>query len=761
MVDATSGAARPTRTMRVMSLAVGLAFVAGASAETGVKDYSRAERFLKWNADKFVANGELTHHWIGDTDRFWYARDTDEGEQYIVVDAATLEREAVIDPSELKTKAPAGVPGDLVSPDGRRSVFLREHDLWLRSPDDDTLSRLTDDGQEHYAYGRLAGSSTMAVTLDRLEARMPPVALWSPDSSKVLTHRLDERNVDSLHLLQYAPDEGNVRPVLHTYRYAMPGDEHKPLSELVIIDVDSGAATTVDLPPLPVTFLGPISDNRVWWDADSGKVYVLPREEGQKTLALLAANVATGEVVTLIEEHSDTYVDAAADGTGPPSVRVLANGEIIWYSERDGWGHLYLYDGAGKLIRQLTKGAWQVRSIVHVDEVERRVYFTGGGREAGRDPYLRHLYVVNLDGSDVVLLTPEDADHDIKVEMSGIQAMLTPDAPGPQEVGFSPSGRYFVDSYSRPDLPPVTVVRSVDGKLITTVEKADISALEAGGLTLPEPFSVTAADGKTTLYGTLFRPSNYDPEATYPVLDSIYPGPQMPRTQKTFIGALFDRMEAQTLAELGFIVITIDGRGTPFRSKAFHDVSYGNLGQAGNLEDHIAGIRQLAERYRYMDLNRVGIYGHSGGGFASARAVLAYPDFYKVAVASAGNHDQRGYLLVWGGTYQGLLDGENYDNANNAYLAANLKGKLLLVHGDMDDNVHPALTLQLADALIKANKDFDFLLLPNANHAFAGSETYFARKRWDYFVRHLLGADPPEAYQISGPEPPQTVKSGE
>jgi len=272
-------------------------------------------------------------------------------------------------------------------------------------------------------------------------------------------------------------------------------------------------------------------------------------------------------------------------------------------------------------------------------------------------------------------------------------------------------------------------------------------------LSWSEPFSVTAKDGETDLYGTLFRPSNFDPEKSYPVLDSIYPGPQAIRTQKSFIKALFDPMEAQSLAELGFIVITFDGRGTPLRSKAFHDVSYGKLGEAGNLEDHIAGLEQLAKRYPYMDLDRVGIYGHSAGGFASTRAILAYPDFFKVAVSSAGNHDQRGNVLVWGPTYQGLFEGKNYDEAINARLAARLKGKLLLVHGEMDDNVHPALTMQVVDALIKANKDFDLLLIPNANHGLGGSEAYFTRKRWDYFVQHLLDADPPVGYQIVGPNP--------
>jgi dipeptidyl aminopeptidase/acylaminoacyl peptidase len=348
------------------------------------------------------------------------------------------------------------------------------------------------------------------------------------------------------------------------------------------------------------------------------------------------------------------------------------------------------------------------------------VYFNASGRETGEDPYLRHLYRVNLDGSDLQLLTPEAADH---------------------EISFANSGRYFIDSYSRADLPTVSLLRSADGNVIRELARADVTKLAASGWKPPEPFRATAADGVTEICGLMFRPANFDPGKKYPVLDAIYPGPQTIKTPKNFPATLAG--DGQDMAQLGFVVVTVDGRGTPFRSKAFHDFSYGKLGTAGGLEDHIAALRQLAKVHAYMDLDRVGIYGHSGGGYATVRAMLTYPEFYKVGVASAGNHDMRGYLARWGEKYIGPVNGDNYLEAANPVLAANLKGKLLLAWGDMDDNVPPSLSMQLVSALIKANKTFDMLVLPNRNHSFF-NDPYFIRRRWDYLVEHLAGAMPPE-----------------
>jgi dipeptidyl aminopeptidase/acylaminoacyl peptidase len=421
-------------------------------------------------------------------------------------------------------------------------------------------------------------------------------------------------------------------------------------------------------------------------------------------------------------------------------------------TSRDGWGHLYLHDGtSGELKNQITSGPWAIREIAHVDEEGRWIYFLAGGREEGRDPHLRHLSRVKLDSSDLQILTPDDSDH---------------------AVAFSPSGKHFVDSSSRADKVPATRLCSSDGRVILTLEEGDITVLQGLGWRFPEPFRVKARDGMTDLYGLITRPSTFDPAKTYPVIDSIYPGPQILRTPKRFVGSreqlglgqsLF--WQDQALAELGFIVITIDGQGLPYRSKALMDVAAGErFGEAGGLADYVAGLRQLGAHDASLDLRRVGIYGHSGGGYASTRAILQFPDFCRVAVSSAGNHDQHGYLAVWGERYIGLPDGDNYQVQSNYHLAANLKGKLLLAFGGPVDNVPPALTLQLIDALIQATRDFDLLVLPHCDHTFVdfresrqgyeaspGRRTnpYFVRRRWDYFVRHLLGAEPPQGFVIS------------
>ena len=762
------------------------------------QNYKRAERFLPWNIGKYIKNANLPHHWIGATDSFWYAKQTEAGTEYIIVNASRGDEQKAFDHKKLATllthasgttvedinlhvtsidlnddgtqisasvgskkwscnllndlcnpqKQKVKRPGELISPDGKWSIFTQDYNIWLRSLTDGSVKPLTHDGYEHFAYGNLAGSSTMKVTFERMKVTPTPTALWSPDSTKIITQRLDERNVKDLHLIQYAPETGSARPVLHSFRYAMPGDEYIPTAELVILDI-TGGKTTVDYPALDVLLFTPIMDSRVWWGHGQDKIFVAPRELYQKRQRLLAVDANTGAVDILAEEKSDSYIDASAEGFSSPSIHTLPSGEFLWYSERDGWGHLYRYDEKGTLINQVTRGNWQVRRVVRIDQKTGQIYFIAGGKSGDSDPYFNSLYVVNMDGSGLMLLTSEPAHHEIKTTQDNYLREMALGASDPALGGFSPSGNYFISSHSRPDLPPVTVLRDRSGKIIKTLGQADISELVTGGLTPPEPFSVMAADGQTKIYGNIYRPSHFDATKSYPVIDAIYPGPHTTRTPKSFLGAISDT--AQSMAEIGFIVVTIDGRGTPFRSKAFHDISYGRLDMGGHLEDHIAGFKQLAERYPYMDLDRVGIYGHSGGGTASARAILAYPDFYKVAVSSAGAHDKRGYVLAMGGLYQGPYSDEHYEGQITSRLAANLKGKLLLAHGDMDDNVNPAQTMQMVDALVRANKDFDLLILPNASHGFDGVETYFPRRRWDYFVEHLMGETPPKNYQITAP----------
>jgi dipeptidyl aminopeptidase/acylaminoacyl peptidase len=388
----------------------------------------------------------------------------------------------------------------------------------------------------------------------------------------------------------------------------------------------------------------------------------------------------------------------------------------------------------GRLKRQITAGNGNVTALLHVDERSRAAYFLGVGKEAGRDPYFSFLYRVGLDRGATRLLTPENATH---------------------FATMSPSGRYIVDTYSRPDLPTKTVVRDTAGKLVMAVDSLDVSRLLASGWKAPVQITVKARDGKTDLYGLMYLPTRFDSTKKYPIVNSIYPGPQTGSVPtRMFYPALGDQ---HALADLGFVVVEVDGMGTPFRSKSFHDFYYGNMGD-NTLPDQVAAMKELAQRYKWIDIDRAGIYGHSGGGFATADAMFRYPDFFKVGISESGNHDNRSYEDDWGERYQGLLlsrpDGSsNYDNQANQLVAKNLKGKLLLAHGTMDDNVPPSSTYLVVDALIKANKDFDLLMLPNQAHGYAAEANYMARRRWDYFVKNLLGAEPPTEYLL-GPKPP-------
>ena len=761
-------------------------------------DYARAERFLRWNADHYVLNSQPEPHWIGHSDRFWFRRDVEGGSEFVVVDAATGRETPAFDHPKLaaalaaasgKKLKPDKLPfsefnladdqrslrfiwdgktwqcglaeyncesrestpsrsGELASPDGKWAVFGRNHNLWLKSLGDGSERALTTDGAEHYGYGEL-GEAFRFITFKRRGINVL-VAMWSPDSRRLITQRVDERNVGQLHLIQSAPQSGSGRPIDYGFRFPLPGDPVLPTADLFIFDIQARSAVRVQHSPFPYSNMSALPDGQMWWAANSRSIFMLPDDLGPDRPArqdLLKIDATTGAVRRLIEDQAETFVD-----TPPPAVQTLTNDDIIWYSERSGWGHLYLYDAQGRLKNPITRGDWQVREIIRVDEAAKRIYFTAGGRE-GRVPYFRYLYSVDFSGASLHLLTPEYADHQISANNF---IPINPNPPTASQLAFSPSGRYFVDTYSRADLPPATVIRTAEGRLIAAIEHADISRLKTDGLVLPELFAVMAADEKTTLYGVLYRPSNFSADKSYPVLDVIYPGPQRIGAYYGFMDALFNFSDMQCLAELGFIVMALDARGTPLRSKAFHDYAYGRMGEAG-LVDHVAALKQLATRFPYIDLKRAGIYGHSAGGFAAARAILAYPDVFKVAVASSGTHNLQSYYPAWGYTYQGPYSKESYAEADNNLLARNLKGKLLLVHGDLDDNVSPALTLQLASALIRANRDFDMLILPNANHMLEGSEAYFSRRRWDYFVRNLLHIEPPADYRISGPSTGQSL----
>ena len=484
--------------------------------------------------------------------------------------------------------------------------------------------------------------------------------------------------------------------------------------------LDVAERTVVRQDDEPMTITHPTAIVYAWWSGKAGEaVHFLHQSRDARTLELRRLDPASGATTTLISETGEIRVDPAPLLGDPPMVRVLESGEMLWWSQRDGWGHLYLYSADGQQVSQITMGQWLVRSVLWVDEDHRQVWFLAGGL-LEHDPYVRPMCRSNLDGSGFTRITDDHLDH---------------------EAVSPPEGGYLVDRASTSNQPARSVVLDGDGEVMVELESPGTVGLEALGWSPPERFRATAADGKTPIYGLLWRPHGFDPQRRYPVIEHIYPGPQNFRA-----GPSFNEMhhgEPEAYAALGFAAVAIDGRGTAGRSKAFHDHSYGDLGNAGALDDHIAAIRELGQRYPWLDTERVGITGQSAGGFAAARAVLRYPEFYKVAVAVSGNHDNGVNLTMWAEHYHGDVSEEGKRAISNVPLADNLQGKLLLIHGELDDNAHTHQTMRLVDALIKADKDFDMVIIPGTEHALIGRMHYFFRRTWDFFVRHLHGTEPP------------------
>lgn len=747
--------------------------VQAQSLQLTADDYARAERFLTSNTNPLVYGATVRPQWLDDG-RFWYRNTIPGGTEFVMVDPTSAEKGRAFDHDRMAAAMaaaldtgvePLSLPigqmtfeghdvvvevngsgslrcdlaeyscerteprlspvrsNEVPSPDGRSAVFIRAHDLWVRDRETGEETRLTTDGIEDFGYGT---NNAGWVRRDR------PVVKWSPDSRKIATFQHDARGVGMMYLASTKVGH----PELDAWRYPMPEDTVIFRVERVVLDLDR-PGEVVRLRMEPDQHRSTCSDHiecggrlgDLEWASDSRSFAFVSTSRDHKSARMRIADAATGEVRDVFEEIEETFYESWSGW------RYLSGSdEILWFSQRDGWGNLFLYDaGTGAVKRKVTTGDWNVLDLREVDEGGRTVTFMGNEREPG-DPYFQYLYRVGLDGGDVVLLTPDSAHHTVSV---------------------SPDGAYVVDSYSTPVVPPVTVVRDRDGDAVMTLEEADISRLEASGWQPPMPFTVKARDGETDLYGLLFRPLDFDPSRKYPVVNYLYPGPQSGSVGSRSFRA--SHRDLQSIAELGFVVIELDAMGTPMRSKSFHEAYYGNMGDNG-LPDQVGGIRQLAERYDWIDLDRVGIYGHSGGGFASTAAMLRYPDFYDVAVSQAGNHDNRNYEDDWGEKWQGLLevhaDGStSYDNQANQLLAENLQGKLLIAHGTMDTNVPHSNTMLVVDALIAANKDFDLLLLPNRGHGF-GNEPYMMRRRWDYFVTHLLGAQPPQGYEIGRMERP-------
>ena len=733
-----------------------------------VEDYKRAEQFLAANTSKIVYDVIINEYWQED-ERLVYQKSTSQGYNYILVDLTSSGKSPLFDHARLAELLSTYTEKDTkennldltqieitddrefvefnfeesryrlnlisyalqlledepqdeyLSPDGRKAVYIEAHNLWLRDVVTNELTQLTFNGVETYGY------ATNNAGWSRGEG---PVLLWSPDSKKLATFRHDGRNVKDMYL--YSTEVGH--PELDVWKYPLPGDEHIFLIERVVLHLEENPRL-VRLKMPPDFHRSTTSDHMagrngrfldVEWSADSQKLAFVSSSRDHKLAQLRVANPETGEVRDVFSESVSTYYES---GVASANWRVLHDrNEFIWFSEKSNWGHLYFYDLTnGEFKKQVTSGNWSVLQVQKIDSDKELIYFTGSNRELG-DPYYSYLYRVRFDGSNLVNLTPE---------------------PGHHVINWSNSAGYFTDTWATPTQPAESVVRNRDGEVIAKLEETDISALVEAGWVAPIPFNVKARDQQTDLYGLMYQPSNLDKTKSYPVLNYLYPGPQTGSVGNRAFQA--SRRDKQALAELGFVVVEVDAMGTPGRSKSFHDAYYGNMGDNG-LPDQITAIRQLAELNSWMDLDRVGIWGHSGGGFASTAGILHYPEFYKVAVSSAGNHDNRNYEDDWGEKWQGLLleypDGTtNYDNQANHLLADKLEGKLLIAHGTLDSNVPPSNTMLVVNALIAANKDFDLILMPNRTHGF-GNEPYMMRRRWDYFVRHLKGAEFPKEYQI-------------
>jgi dipeptidyl-peptidase-4 len=689
-------------------------------------DYDRAVSMLGGNVDKYIDNA-IRPQWLPDG-RLWYQSVTADASEFRLFDPATgkkmsaATRQELFEKASVETGSNPRSRGGVTSPDGKYVAFIRDWNLWIRDTGSGEEKALTTDGIKDFGY---ATDNAGWKHSDR------PILSWSPDSKRIATFQQDQRHVSDMYLVRTKVGA----PELSEWKYPIPGDQDIIRIYRVIIDI-SGDPEIIRLKLDPDARRGTLCDDisceggfdDVAWSDDSNRLLFVSTSRDHKQEHVRMADCATGNVKDIFEEVVPTQYES---GRGSINTRFLSKtNEIIWYSERSDWGHLYLYDATtGQVKNAITTGDYVVKAIQKLDEKNRVIFFTACGKEPSSNPYYTYFYRVNFDGSQLTLLTPDLGDHSISL---------------------SPDENYFTDTWSQPDVPPVYQVRDLKGKLLTTLEKTDVTRLQATGWKPPMPFSVKSADYRWDLYGLLYTPANLDPSAKYPVIVSIYPGPQGGSVGSWSFRAV--RGDCQALTELGFVVMQLEGSCNPNRSKSFHDACYGDMGE-NTLPDQIAGLKQLAQKYGYLDLDRVGIYGHSGGGFATGTAMFRYPDFFKVGISESGNHDNRNYEDDWGERYIGLETKEpdgttNYERQANEIYAKDLKGKLLIIHGGMDDNVPPYNTYLVVDALIKANKDFDLIILPNARHGYGYDSYYIMRRRWDYFITNLMHGTPPHEYQI-------------
>ena len=775
-----------------------------AQAQERLPEYLQAEKFTQEKLSTMLFSTTVDPHWFQKGNCFWYEYKTSDGTQWYVVDPSKKKQTPLFDRDELaaqltetvrdpydarhlpirnlkakedgktftfevtstkevknekgkmekevfhfsydwptrtlthlkdKEKEPKRLSWGSISPDKKTVVYAKDLNLYRMSYEDYQKARkdendstiveiqLTTDGVKDFGYGmpyKMVNTDTL------LNGKRRAVyGMWSPDSRHFATILTDEREVKDLWVINVM---SKPRPTLETYKYQMPGEKEAPVEHLYIFDMQDNSRKEINTSAYKDQTLGietrplmqrqrDMEERSTVWLGDNERFFLTRSSRDLYRIDVCSYTVGQDTLVPVIEERMNTYQETR-------SLKALGNGkELIHWSERDGWAHLYLYDDQGNLKNRITKGPWHVEEILKVDEKTRTVYFTANGKNADENPYYEHLYKVNLDGTGLTQITKGDFFHQVEVD---------------------DDAKFMVDNYSRIDTVPVCVVLDNTGKKVMDLQESDFSQLLANGYKFPELFKVKAADGITDLYGVMYKPFDFDSTKVYPIIDYVYPGPQVEAVYYPFT-----RMSVRTdrLAQAGFIVISVGQRGGhPSRSKWYHNYGYGNM-RDYPLEDHKYAIEQLANRYGFIDINKVGIHGHSGGGFMTTAAMCQYPDFFKVGVSCAGNHDNTIYNRWWSETHHGVKEtvseqGDTtfvYKIGTNPEIAKNLKGHLLLVHGDIDDNVHPGNTTRVVDALIRAGKRFDMLMLPQQRHSFGDMNEYFYWRLVDYFSEHLKG----------------------
>lgn len=658
-------------------------------------DQQRLAKILSDSLKKEIKATDLPFYTVRSADKT-HLEFTAEGKEYVLnTTDYSLKTKPKEEHNEMEEK----------SPDGKWLAYSKEHNLYIKSTSTNEVKQLSHDGAKNYDYASWYGWGEL---IEGENGERPPhfSVSWSPDSKWIQTYICDLRKGQKMYLLDWSIDT-LYKPKLLSYYRGSPGDTDMVYMLPVYFNVSTGEEIRKD------EFRNVNAASFEWAKNEPGISYIENRVRGYQQIDLYRYDLNTKTQEILYTEKSATNIDNY-------NSQVTDDGQqMIITSEKDGWKQLYLLTIKDKTIKPITNGAYYVNDIIAVDKKTKTIFFTASGKEAGRNPYYQHFYKIKMDGTAFTLLTPENANHDITL---------------------SPDHSYFTDNISTLDQPPHAVLRDAKtGKIITGLAKADLSALLAMHYHLPEAFSTTGRDGTTNIYGAIWKPSNFDSTKKYPVIDQTYTGPHTYMFPRNFVSGIV--RSNQAWAELGFIVVTVDGLGTANRSKAFHNSSYKNMGK--NLLDHVLAIRELSRRYTWIDTSRVGIFGHSAGGYDAGHAVLEYPDFYKVAVASSGDHDFRMEKDWWPEMYMGWPVDSTYNEVSNITMAPNLKGKLLLVHGGIDENVNPSATFKLAEALVKADKEFDMLILPSQHHGYTGKyNDYFTKKRWNYFVENLLGVKP-------------------